>query len=96
MQSLCCNLQNAGFLMLFLPPDTHAPYPIPQVRNAFGTVRYASPEMANDVCGQKADIWSAGVVMYILLCGKVRRRGWRGMLWGKVRDHSMSAQAPSL
>ncbi|PNG98993.1 Calcium-dependent protein kinase 34, partial [Tetrabaena socialis] len=40
------------------------------VRNAFGTVRYASPEMANDVCGQKADIWSAGVVMYILLCGK--------------------------
>ncbi|GLI66227.1 hypothetical protein VaNZ11_009966 [Volvox africanus] len=40
------------------------------VRNAFGTVRYASPEMANDVCGQKADIWSAGVVMYILLCGR--------------------------
>ncbi|KAG2498443.1 hypothetical protein HYH03_003700 [Edaphochlamys debaryana] len=40
------------------------------VHNAFGTVRYASPEMANDVCGQKADIWSAGIVMYILLCGK--------------------------
>ncbi|KAG2439835.1 hypothetical protein HYH02_010468 [Chlamydomonas schloesseri] len=40
------------------------------VRNAFGTVRYASPEMANDVCGQKADIWSAGVVMYILLSGR--------------------------
>ncbi|GIL84209.1 hypothetical protein Vretifemale_12905 [Volvox reticuliferus] len=40
------------------------------VHNAFGTVRYASPEMANDVCGQKADIWSAGVVMYILLCGR--------------------------
>ncbi|EFJ51622.1 hypothetical protein VOLCADRAFT_116471 [Volvox carteri f. nagariensis] len=44
--------------------------PNEMVRNAFGTVRYASPEMANDVCGQKADIWSAGVVMYILLCGK--------------------------
>eukprot|EP00198_Chlamydomonas_reinhardtii_P004080 XP_001693416.1 predicted protein [Chlamydomonas reinhardtii] len=40
------------------------------VRNAFGTVRYASPEMANDVCGQKADIWSVGVVMYILLSGR--------------------------
>lgn len=41
-----------------------------QVKNAFGTVRYSSPEMANDICGQKSDIWSVGVVMYILLSGK--------------------------
>ncbi|MEW5302698.1 MAG: hypothetical protein WDW36_005452 [Sanguina aurantia] len=40
------------------------------VREAFGTVRYSSPEMANDLCGQKTDIWSAGVVMYLLLCGQ--------------------------
>mmetsp|Transcript_7697 Transcript_7697/g.15072 ORF Transcript_7697/g.15072 Transcript_7697/m.15072 type:complete len:598 (-) Transcript_7697:661-2454(-) len=40
------------------------------VHNAFGTVRYASPEMANDYCGQKTDIWSVGVVMYTLLCGR--------------------------
>lgn len=44
--------------------------PHEQVKNAFGTVRYASPEMANDLCGQKADIWSCGVIMYILLSGK--------------------------
>jgi serine/threonine protein kinase len=31
---------------------------------AFGTVRYCSPEMAKDVCGQRSDVWSAGVVMY--------------------------------
>ena len=41
------------------------------VKDAFGTVRYSSPEMALDSgIGQKTDIWSAGVVMYYLLCGQ--------------------------
>lgn len=40
------------------------------MRDAFGTVRYSSPEMANDTgIGQKTDIWSAGVVMYFMLSG---------------------------
>lgn len=41
-----------------------------EVRHAFGTVRYSSPEMANDSAGQKSDLWSAGVVMYQMLAGQ--------------------------
>lgn len=37
-----------------------------------GTVFYASPEAAAE-CGvrQNTDIWSAGVVVYIMLCGEL-------------------------
>ncbi|GBF92999.1 hypothetical protein Rsub_05835 [Raphidocelis subcapitata] len=41
------------------------------VARAFGTVRYSSPEMARDICGQGSDVWSAGVVMYQILGGRV-------------------------
>ncbi len=41
-----------------------------EVARAFGTVRYCSPEMANDSAGQKSDVWSAGIVMYHMLGGK--------------------------
>lgn len=45
-------------------------HPEDEVDHAFGTVRYSSPEMASDRCGSKTDIWSAGVVMYLMLSGK--------------------------
>ena len=39
--------------------------------DAFGTVRYSSPEMAADSgIGQKTDVWSAGALMYFMLSGK--------------------------
>lgn len=41
------------------------------LNDAFGTVRYCSPEMANDKPGQKTDVWSVGVVSYLMLCGKL-------------------------
>lgn len=39
-------------------------------KNVFGTIGYCSPEMANDVTGQKTDIWSAGILLYFMLSGK--------------------------
>lgn len=41
-----------------------------ETRDAFGTVRYCSPEMAKSSCGQKTDVWSAGVILYQMLSGE--------------------------
>ena len=57
------------------PPAPHAPPHVAphctaQVYDAFGTVRYSSPEMALDIgIGQRTDVWSAGVVLYFLMSG---------------------------
>ncbi len=40
------------------------------ITDAFGTVRYSSPEMAADSgIGQKTDVWSVGALMYFMLSG---------------------------
>jgi serine/threonine protein kinase KIN1/2 len=38
-----------------------------------GSLYFAAPELLNAkvYCGPEVDIWSFGVVMYVLLCGKV-------------------------
>lgn len=42
----------------------------PVVRRAYGTVAYSAPEMLRgEPCGPKADVWSLGVILYILLSG---------------------------
>ncbi|GMH38112.1 hypothetical protein BSKO_05996 [Bryopsis sp. KO-2023] len=51
-----------GLSVFCRPNQTH--------KNVFGTLGYCSPEMANDVTGQKTDVWSAGVILYFMLCGK--------------------------
>jgi len=44
--------------------------PHESLKNVFGTVTYCSPEMANKSCGQKTDVWSAGVILYFMFSGR--------------------------
>jgi serine/threonine protein kinase len=42
-----------------------------EVPHAFGTVRYSSPEMAAHSAGPASDVWSAGILLFQALSGRV-------------------------
>jgi calcium-dependent protein kinase len=44
--------------------------PTEKLTERFGTIYYISPEVLRGDYGAKCDIWSLGVIMYILLCGE--------------------------
>jgi calcium-dependent protein kinase len=47
------------------------PYePDQKLREKLGTPYYIAPEVLDKSYGPKCDVWSAGVITYILMCGE--------------------------
>ena len=40
-----------------------------KMQKRFGTPYYIAPEVINNKYDEKCDLWSIGVIFYILLCG---------------------------
>lgn len=41
----------------------------PQYFQRYGLAYYAAPELMNGECNDKSDVWSCGVILYVMLCG---------------------------
>lgn len=58
-----------------------------------GVSHFMAPEVVSDVeYGTKADMWSAGVLLYILLCGRLPFVGARQKVYESITEGKYSVK----
>ena len=80
--------------------------PTEKLTERFGTIYYISPEVLKGDYGEKCDLWSMGVILYILLCGeppfngdsddKIMQKILRGKFEYKCSYHSSTINRVNL
>ena len=76
-----------------------------KVSDKIGTVFYSAPEMIDKIYNEKCDMWSCGVILYILLCGcppfsgssdeeiltKIKEGSFqlKGKIWGEISKEAI-------
>lgn len=65
------------------------------MRHKYGTPYYIAPEVLNRMYDEKCDVWSCGVIMYILLCGQPPFKGKNHKeIFEKIRAGKYSFSQP--
>ena len=61
----------------------------------FGTPYYIAPEVLNGHYNEKCDLWSIGVMIYIMLCGNPPFNGTDEQIIAKVKKGNWEFRGPS-
>ena len=60
----------------------------------YGTPYYIAPEVLKGDYNEKCDLWSIGIILYILLCGQAPFNGSDDQILAKVRKGNWEFKAP--